>query len=178
MLNGRSLSAGPTGLTHTRRRGSCRVEKFVFVTPWLAVGSALEDAHDVEEVLGRGVTDIVSCRVSFDDRPLLQGRAGYLWNPAPDDRQPKEARWFLDAIAFVEHARRDPRARVLIHCTGGVDRSPSLAYAVLRAAGWGAADAEARIRAVYPEGRLVYQRDAEEAVRQLEGMDRSEEVSW
>lgn len=147
---------------------------FAFVTPWLAVGSAIENAADVEEVLGRGVTHVVNCRVGFDDRGLLHGRAGYLWDPAPDDRQPKEPGWFLDAIAFVEDARRDPKAKVLVHCTGGIDRSPSLAYAILRAAGWGPAEAEARIRTAYPEGRLVYRRDAEAAVGQMIRSGRSE----
>lgn len=109
-----------------------------FLTPWLAVGGALA-AADVDDVLRQGITHIVNCHVSFDDSELINGRAAYLWDPAPDDRLPKEPRWFLEAIEFVRKARRDPRAKVLIHCTGGIDRSPSLAYAVLRSLGWSVA---------------------------------------
>lgn len=151
------------------------LENFGFVTEWLAVGSALEDAADVDDVLRRGITHIVNCRVSVDDRELIDGRAGYLWDPAPDDRQPKEVSWFLDAIEFVREARRDPSAKVLVHCTGGVDRSPSLAYSILRDAGWGPVDAESQIQASYPRGRLPYREDAEVAVRQLPHAGQTEE---
>ena len=107
-----------------------------FVTPWLAVGDALEAAADVEEVVRQGITHIVNCRVGFDDAPLIGKRAACLWVPAADDRLPKEAGWFLRAIELVREARRDPAAKVLVHCTGGIDRSPSMAYAILRSAGW------------------------------------------
>jgi protein-tyrosine phosphatase len=135
-----------------------------FVTPWLAVGDALQTARDVDAVLRRGITHILNCRVGFDDRTLIGNRVGYLWDPAPDDRLPKEARWFLEAIEFVRDARRDPAARVLVHCTGGIDRSPSLAYAILRSAGWSPAGAELAIVDAHPGARLIYREDAERAV--------------
>ena len=142
-----------------------------FLTPWLAVGGALE-AADVDDALRQGITHIVNCRVSFDDSELINGRAAYLWDPAPDDRRPKEPRWFLEAIEFVRTARRDPDAKVLIHCTGGIDRSPSLAYAVLRSLGWSRVRAERTIGEAHPEARLVYRDDAEAAVQDL-AADRS-----
>lgn len=105
--------------------------------------------------------------MGFDDAPLIEKRADYLWVPTADDRLPKEAGWFLRAIEFVREARRDPAAKVLVHCTGGIDRSPSMAYAILRSAGWSAAGAELAIRDEHPAARLVYRDDAEAAVWQL-----------
>lgn len=97
--------------------GYLELTVITFVTPWLAVGGALE-AADVDDALRQGITHIVNCRVSFDDSELIKGRAAYLWDPAPDDRLPKEPRWFLEAIEFVRMARRDFDSKVLIHCTG------------------------------------------------------------
>lgn len=144
-----------------------------FVTPWLAVGDALEAAADVDEVLRQGITHIVNCRVGFDDAPLIGDQAAYLWDPAPDDRLPKEAGWFLTAIEFVREARKDLAVKVLVHCTGGIDRSPSMAYAILRAAGWSPAGAELAILDAHPSARLLYRDDAEAAVQELVAADRS-----
>ena len=56
--------------------------------------------------------------------------------PAADDRLAKPPEWFLSAVRFAEKARTSPTARVLVHCLGGASRSPAVAYAILRAAGW------------------------------------------
>jgi protein-tyrosine phosphatase len=138
-----------------------------FVTPWLAVGGAIDSDEDVEEILNRGITHVVNCRVGFDDQQLLKGRTAYLWDPAPDDRKPKAAGWFLDAIEFAKEALATLDGKVLIHCTGGADRAPSIAYAILRTMGYSERDAERAILARRPQANLVYREDAEAAVKQL-----------
>jgi protein-tyrosine phosphatase len=138
-----------------------------FVTPWLAVGGAISTESDVQEILDTGITHVVNCRVGFDDKQLLKGRTAYLWDPAPDDRKPKAASWFLEAIEFVKEALSAVDAKVLVHCTGGADRSPSIAYAILRALGYSESDARHMILAGRPQAELVYGDDAEAALRQL-----------
>ncbi|MBJ7598535.1 MAG: hypothetical protein DLM67_00190 [Candidatus Nephthysia bennettiae] len=140
-----------------------------FVTPWLAVGGAIVTEEDVLSVLEKGITHVVNCRVGFDDKQLLRGRAAYLWDPAPDDRRPKPARWFTEAIRFTRAAMEDDRAKVLVHCTGGIDRSPSIAYAILRSMGYSEADAESAVLEGRPEARLPYRQYAEAAVKQFSG---------
>ena len=142
-----------------------------FVTPWLAVGGAIVTEEDVLEILQQGITHIVNCRVGVDDNQLLRGRTGYLWDPAPDDRKPKPLRWFMDAIAFTKAAIKDPGAKVLVHCTGGIDRSPSIAYAILRSMGHSEAEAEQAVLSGRPEARLPYKQDAEAAIRALGSLD-------
>jgi protein-tyrosine phosphatase len=138
-----------------------------FVTPWLAVGGAIETESDVREILDLGITHVVNCRVGFDDQQLLNDRTAYLWDPAPDDRKPKPTSWFLEAIEFAREALATVDGKVLVHCTGGADRSPSIAYAILRAIGYSETDAERVILAGRPQASLVYREDAEAAVRQL-----------
>jgi protein tyrosine phosphatase (PTP) superfamily phosphohydrolase (DUF442 family) len=142
-----------------------------FVTPWLAVGGAIATEEDVEEILEQGITHIINCRVGVDDNQLLRGRAGYLWDPAPDDRKPKPSRWFIDAITFTKAAIKDPGAKVLVHCTGGIDRSPSVAYAILRSMGHSEAEAEHAVLSGRPEARFPYKRDADAAIRALGSLD-------
>jgi protein tyrosine phosphatase (PTP) superfamily phosphohydrolase (DUF442 family) len=138
-----------------------------FVTQWLAVGGAIATEEDVQEILEQGITHIINCRVGVDDNQLLRGRAGYLWDPAPDDRKPKPSPWFIDAITFTKAAIKDPGAKVLVHCTGGIDRSPSVAYAILRSMGHSEAEAEHAVLSGRPEARFPYKRDADAAIRAL-----------
>ena len=96
-----------------------------FVTSWLAVGGAISDEADVRDILGCGVTHVINCRFTDDSR-LLCGRTSYLWNPAPDDGEPKAPNWFLRAVRFALCAHQDPDSKILVHCAGGAHRSPAL----------------------------------------------------
>lgn len=151
---------GRTMGSHTEGLG-----EIAFVMPWLAVGGAMESEADVRSALRLGVTHVVNCRVGFDDAPLLAGRTEYLWNPTPDDRRPKPASWFLDAIRFARRARsRRPDAKILVHCTGGSHRSPSLAYAILRSCGYERVDASRAVMRACPSAELIYGDSAESAL--------------
>jgi protein tyrosine phosphatase (PTP) superfamily phosphohydrolase (DUF442 family) len=157
----RGILAGENGL----------MSDISFVTPWLAVGGAIATEEDVLEIREQGITHIVNCRVGVDDNQLLRGRTAYLWDPAPDDRKPKAPEWFIDAIRFTNAAIQDPGAKVLVHCTGGIDRSPSIAYAILRSMGHSEAEAEHAVLSGRPEARLPYKRDADAAIRALGSLD-------
>jgi hypothetical protein len=135
-----------------------------FVTPWLAIGGAIRGEDDVQELLEAGVDHIINCQVKVDDAPLLGGRFAYLWNPAMDDYQAKPADWFRRSLEFVRRARRNPGSRVLIHCTEGRARSPAVAYGVLRASGFTAAEARSAVFAARPTTRARYFDDADRAL--------------
>ena len=146
-----------------------------FVTPWLAVGGAIASEGDIQDIVSKGITHVVNCRVGFDDDQLLRGRARYLWNPAPDDRKPKAPEWFIEAIEFTRRALANADAKVLVHCTGGTDRAPSIAYTILRAMGYSRADAETAVLSGRPGAQLPYQEDGEAALRQLAERRRAKE---
>ena len=57
--------------------------------------------------------------------------------------------------AAVE-ALNDPDAVVLVHCHMGVNRGPSMAYAILLALGWDAVEALNAIRAARPIAGVIY----------------------
>lgn len=138
-----------------------------FVTPRLATGGALSGTADVAALLAAGVTHVIDCRVEFDDGSLLAQKFHYLYDPTPDDGNPKPASWFQPGIAFGLQALSQPGTRVYAHCTAGVNRAPSMCYAIMRAFGWSAADAMSTIKAGRPVAQVRYSSDADAAIPTL-----------
>jgi protein-tyrosine phosphatase len=128
----------------------------------VATGAALHGAADAQELVQMGVTHVVDLRQELDDAPYFAGTAvAYLWNPTPDDGQPKPDSWWKTSLDFCLPALTQPHAKVYAHCAAGVNRGPSTAYAVLRAEGFGPLLAERLIRQVRPQVRLAYKAGAD-----------------
>jgi hypothetical protein len=129
----------------------------------VAVGSGVCTRDDVRSLLAVGITHVVDCRVKTEAAALYAG-TGIRWVhcPAKDDGEPKPVAWFHPGVTFALDAiRGDPRAKALVHCDAGINRGPSMAYAILRAMGIKAGDAERKIRRARPRVRLPYLRCAE-----------------
>lgn len=139
----------------------------------MATGAAINSIEDVAELVSAGITDVIDCRDDFDDAPLFAlSRMRYLWNGTSDDGQHKPAKWFDDSIDFALHCFGLERGfpKVYVHCAAGVNRGPSTAYAIMRAMGWTAEQAEFQIRAVRPQVGLAYKADADAAILDLYGV--------
>lgn len=143
---------------------------FSFITERLATGAAINDANDVGTLVSAGITHIINCRTDFDDSGLFayHPQIIYLWDGTDDDGQhPKPAEWFNRGIVFALQALVMPKTKVYAHCAAGVNRGPSLAYAVLRSLGLSASASEGMIRSARPQVGLAYKEDAELALKQL-----------
>jgi dual specificity phosphatase 3 len=138
-----------------------------FVTPRLATGGALTGPTDLDALKAGGITHVIDCRVEFDDGGLLAQRFHYLFDPTADDGTPKPPEWFQPGIAFGLQALSVPANRVYVHCAAGVNRGPSMCYAIMRAFGWSAADALATIKAARPVAQVRYSNDADAAITAL-----------
>jgi hypothetical protein len=138
-----------------------------FVTARLATGGALTRPADVDRLVATGVSHVIDCRAEFDDGPILAQRLHYLYDPTDDDGQPKPVSWFQPGIAFALQALALPQTRVYVHCAAGVNRGPSMCYAIMRAFGWSAADAVSTIKAGRPQAGIRYSQDADRAIAQL-----------
>jgi hypothetical protein len=84
----------------------------------------------------------------------------YLHNGVDDAGGRQPDRWFDDGVAFAQAALADPDAKVLIHCHMGINRGPSLTYALLLDLGWDPVEAIAAIRAARPIAAVGYAEDA------------------
>jgi len=142
---------------------------FCFVTPRLATGAAVSSSTDVDQLAAAGITLVIDCREEFDDARLLASHPamGYVWNGIADDGESKPDSWFAKGIEAALGEIAKPRRKVYCHCNAGINRGPSMAYAVMRALGFSSSDAEECIRAVRPHVGLVYQADADRAVVNL-----------
>ena len=139
-----------------------------FVTDRVAVGAALSSVADVAELLEREITHVVDCRSEFDDSSLFaEHGAVLLWIGVMDDGLPKPVSWFQEGIEFSLPVLAQPAKRVYFHCAAGVNRGPSMCYAVLRAWGLRPSQAENLIRMARPQVGLAYKGDADKAIVQL-----------
>jgi dual specificity phosphatase 3 len=139
---------------------------FDFVTLRLATGAALQSPNDVDAIAAAGITDVIDCRNDFNDTGLLASHPAIkvLWNGTTDDGKPKPPQWFGKGIAFALEALSQPHRKVYAHCAAGINRGPSMAYAILRAQGLDAACAEKLVRAARPQVGLRYKADADRAI--------------
>ncbi len=141
-----------------------------FVTPRLAVGGDLS-AEDpglsrlqLAEICELGITHVVDTRMEWSDEQAVAENAQhvrYLHHGMDDAGQRVPPEWFEEAVAWVEAAyEEDSHAIVLTHCHMGINRGPSLGFAVLLAQGWDPVEAISAIRAARPQANVWYAADA------------------
>jgi dual specificity phosphatase 3 len=140
-----------------------------FVADRLAVGAALgarspeATGEQLDAWRSAGITHVVDCRAGRSDADVLATRAPeihHLHVGIHDDGRLQPDWFFDDGVGFVLDALADPGARVLVHCRMGINRAPSLAYAVLLARGADPVDGLSQIRNGRPVARIAYAYDA------------------
>jgi hypothetical protein len=139
------------------------------VTHRLATGGGIADDLDVGTLLAAGVNFVIDCRSEFDDAELLaqHPQIAYLFCGTEDDGKIKPPEWFAKGIDFGLAQLTHPRRRGYIHSALGVNRGPSMLYAVLIAFGINFSEALEMVLSGRPEARLDYAHDAEHAVQAL-----------
>jgi dual specificity phosphatase 3 len=143
------------------------VADFNFITERLACGAQLQGPDDIKQIIAAGITHLIDAQQERNDGVLIPANCIYLWDPAADDGRHKDPQWFQYAITFALNAFLTPRTKVLTHCTAGVNRGPSLAYAIMRAQGWTSAEALGQLKARRPQVNVAYRSDAEDALKAM-----------
>ena len=108
------------------------------------------------------MTHIVDVRVEANDAPLvaeLAPQVGYLHHGIDDAGQRVAARFFDTTVGFAVEAI-DAGGVVLAHCHMGINRGPSLGFAILLHQGWDPIDALTAIREVREIAYVDYAGDA------------------
>lgn len=139
-----------------------------FVTPHLLVGGDL-DTRDLElattqllELVEAGVTHFVDARLEWSDEEWVAEvapRIAYLHHGMDDAGQRVPGAWFDVAVTWALEAL-EHGGTVLAHCHMGINRGPSLGFAVLLAQGWDVVEALDAIRSVRPIAWVAYAEDA------------------
>ena len=152
------------------------------ITNRIFIGANVTSAQDVADIAALGITHVVDANT--DDEIVLFGNdvqpprrhppyIALYSAPTEDDGATKAPKWFHGPINFAMGALAHAGYSILFHCSDGINRSPSLAYAVMRAQGWTSADALSLIRSSRPQiaqasyGGVRYWPDAETALKVL-----------
>jgi dual specificity phosphatase 3 len=139
-----------------------------FVTPYLAVGGDLDTLqHDVavgqlDELRGAGISHVIDVRVEWSDEEWVRERHGdveYLHLGIDDAGQRVPDAWFDEGVAFAREAV-EAGGVVLAHCHMGINRGPSMGFAILLALGWDAREALDALHAARPIAFVAYAEDA------------------
>jgi dual specificity phosphatase 3 len=145
-----------------------QVADAAFVTDQLLVGGDLDTrdgelaGRQLRELVDAGVTHLVDTRIEWDDLAWVAERSPavrYLHLGMDDAGQAVPAEWFDEAVGWALEAI-ETGGTVLTHCHMGINRGPSLGFAVLLAQGWDALEALERIREVRPIAFVAYAEDA------------------
>lgn len=149
---------------------------FDFIIPRLATGGALGDPADVETLVTAGITHVVDCTDSeadanYDDTGTFANHPALavLWNPTLDDGAVKEPSWFEQSVDFAMMALAKPNTAVYTHCTAGMNRGPSTAFAILLMLGFDYNTAISMIHTARPitVGGIRYAADAANGLKTL-----------
>jgi len=115
------------------------------------------------ELRDAGITHILDNRIEWSDEEFIRAHAsdlGFMWNGVDDVGQVMPDDWFDLGVDFALEALEDPDAQVLAHCHMGINRGPSMAYAILLATGMDPVAALTAIRDARPIAAIAYDSDA------------------
>lgn len=139
-------------------RRPCRVTPHLILTGDLHEDPTLALAQ-LEGWVADGVTDVIDLRGEHSDEAFVATHAPgieYVWLGTHDDGGSQSDAWFYMGIAAALDALEDPNRTVLVHCHMGINRAPSMVFAILLALGWDATDALEAIRSARPIANILY----------------------
>jgi len=128
----------------------------------LAVGGAVWRKSDVQTLKNASITHVIDCMsTAGEEKTLLGSGIEYFHCPTEDDGKKKGDEWFRPGVQYGLSVLARPNTRLLVHCAAGINRGPSMAFAILRAKGWSRSQAESSIRRARPIVKLFYMADAD-----------------
>lgn len=148
--------------------------------PQIAVSGDLPDEANAAAAVAAtweaaGITHIIDLRdeadTDFERNRLarLLPDATYIPLGTDDDGEDRPGEWYQRGIETARAILADPDARILIHCHMGVNRAPSMTFAVLIALGIPAIEALQSIRLARPIAAMIYAGDAVEQWHRAQG---------
>lgn len=119
---------------------------------------------EVDELTALGITHVVDCRLEWSDDAVYAGHApdvAYLHHAQDDAGQQIPDEWWTDGTRWANQALDgNPAAQVLMHCHMGINRGPSLTYALLLSRGVGHLEGLDLIRSARPVAGCAYAEQA------------------
>jgi len=144
-------------------RVPCRVTDQIFISGDLDTHHRERGEQQLAEWVELGITDIIDVRDEWSDEGYVAALAPHITyhhfgTDDLDNGQPDA--WFETGVKAALAALTDAGRRVMIHCHMGVNRGPSMAFAVLLALGAAPVEAAVAIRSSRPIAGIIYASDA------------------
>lgn len=124
---------------------------FNFVNERIAVGAGISSKADLDELVAQGISHILDMRAEFDDDTLNDPAVTVLWLPQVDDGTMRPPGQYRHGIEFAFSALSQANRKVYCHCAAGINRGPTMCYALLRGFGVKQDDAIQMIRTARPQ---------------------------
>ena len=142
---------------------STQVADINWLTPTVAVGGDLHPdrthaAAQVRWLAAQGVTDIIDCRGEYSDEDVVAAFApgvSYHHIPADDHGGQMQPSWWSAGVGHARAALANG-GTVFAHCHMGINRGPSMAFAILVDQGWEPVEAFRLIRSRRPQAFAIY----------------------
>ena len=108
---------------------------------------------------GNGITHEIDVRIESNDEAFVTANSSIVYANfgVDDDGSPRDESWFDAVVAYVHYeSAMNPDAKFVVHCHLGVNRAPSVVFAILLSLGWEPVPALRRIRQVRPIAGIIY----------------------
>lgn len=142
-----------------------------WVTERLALSGDLESYSrqrgqaQLQAWIDAGITDIIDVRGEHSDERFVAQYAPhvrYHWFGTHDAGYEQPDAWFANGVAAAQSVLADPNRKVMVHCHMGVNRGPSMGFAILLSQGMDSLEVLRAIRAARPIAGILYAEDAVE----------------
>jgi hypothetical protein len=105
---------------------------FSIITPQLIGGSVPWTDEDAKTLVSLGVTHVINCLEVKDNFTAWTGETCLI--PQSDDGQPRPFGLLRKCVEYYNASTCSGRI-VCVHCGMGINRAPTMAYAILRSSG-------------------------------------------
>lgn len=106
-----------------------------------------------------GITDIIDVRGEHSDERFVARHAPHIryhWFGTHDEGYAQPDAWFEQGVRAAREALADPTRKVMVHCHMGVNRGPSMGFAILVSHGHDPIEVLEAIRAARPIAGIIY----------------------
>ncbi|PVG83743.1 hypothetical protein DDE18_05345 [Nocardioides gansuensis] len=155
-----SPRAGSSGIL--RWANGSHVDEGLWIGGDLEISDPELAAIQLEELEAAGITDIVDLRLEWNDADwvtVAKPSIRYRWFGVDDAGQRMPDEWFDISTSYVL-TQLNSGGRVLVHCHMGINRGPSMGFAVMLVQGWDPIEALDRIRERREIAYVGYAEDA------------------
>lgn len=133
-----------------------------WVSDRIAVGSGVWKREEVLAIKREGITHVIDCRREASAEYLYRGTGIEFFHCGTlDDGERKGDAWFGRGAPYGASVLARPGTKLLVGCAAGINRGPSMLYAIMRLSGFDAVAAAAVIKMARPIALIAYQSDAE-----------------